>query len=73
MAAAMISVADAQAVLAEINRTETLAPILDPTWYRAKMNNVSQHKRAVRTFVAFRHEIAAVLDEELQAKERNHR
>ena len=42
--ARQVSVADVRAVLAELDRTDTLMPIVDPTGYRAIMGNVAQHR-----------------------------
>jgi len=65
-----IAVEEAQAVVAEIERTETLAPFIDPTWYRGAMTHVHNHKREGRAFLIFRQEVEAVLDEEVAAKQR---
>lgn len=64
-----ITVAEAQALVNEIARTETLTPILDPTWFRANMTNLDHHQRVARAFLAFRQAVQAVLDEELVAKQ----
>jgi len=64
-----ISVEEAQVVVNEIARTETLTPILDPTWFRANMTNLDHHQRVARAFLAFRQEVESVLQEELVAKQ----
>lgn len=38
----------------EISRTETLAPILDPTWYMRSSDNMQDHCDLVNAFAKFR-------------------
>lgn len=65
----LIPLADAQAVLDEIGRTETLMPILDPTAYRNIMGNIPGHARLVRAFVTFRSALEEIVRAEQRGKQ----
>jgi hypothetical protein len=51
---AQIPQTDVQALLAELDRTDTLMPILDPTGYRQIMGNISQHREVIQVFARLR-------------------
>mgnify|MGYP001014322138 FL=1 len=59
----IISLADAQAVAAELSRMDALMPILDPTGYRAILPQRAGHARFIAAFVAFRRELEALREE----------
>lgn len=55
-----IPLEEAQAVSAEIDRTETLMPLLDPSAYMKIMDNIPAHRDVVQAFVTFRIALAKV-------------
>lgn len=55
--AMLIPVDDARALVQEIERTDTLMPLLDPTGYRAIMDTLPQHRKLAQAFLAFRQEL----------------
>jgi len=55
--ASVVSVEDTKAVLREIERTDALMPIVDPTSYMSMARTLPQHRRLVRAFLAFRREL----------------
>jgi len=56
--ASAISVAEVEAYVAEIERTDTLLPIVDPTAYSRIRQNIPQHRTLVQKFLEFRRELA---------------
>lgn len=64
--AMLIRVEDVQAVLTEINRTNTLMPLLDPTGYREIVDNIPRHTQIVRAFLDFRKKLDEVLQADLK-------
>lgn len=57
-----VSVDDAVALVAEIDRTEALMPLLDPTGYRQIQGTAPAHKAVAEAFLAFRRAIAAAVE-----------
>lgn len=55
--ALLVPVEDARALVQEIERTDTLMPLLDPTGYRAIMDTLPQHRKLAKAFLAFREEL----------------
>lgn len=56
--ALLVPLEDARALVQEIDRTDTLMPLLDPTGYRAIMDTLPQHRMVAKAFLAFREELA---------------
>lgn len=52
--ALVLPIADVEAVLAEIDRTSTVMPLLDPTGYRNVMDTLPGHRDEVAEFLRFR-------------------
>lgn len=55
--ALLIPLDDARALVEEIERTDTLMPLLDPTGYRAIMDTLPQHRAVAKAFLTFRQEL----------------
>lgn len=60
--AAMIPVENIATLVAEIDRTETLLPVVDPTTYRMIARNIPSHLRAARAFLSFRRELESLVE-----------
>lgn len=58
-----LSIEEIRAVIDEINRTETLMPIIDPTAYRKIMNNIPDHRRQAEAFLRLRTELGKITNE----------
>jgi hypothetical protein len=58
--ATCVSVVDAEALLREIEHTDAIMPILDPTAYMKIGANIPGHRRLVRAFLAFRRELREI-------------
>jgi len=50
----MIPPEDCRAVLARFERSETIAPFVDPTFYLRNMRDITAFARDLRKFVEFR-------------------
>jgi hypothetical protein len=53
-----VSVAEVEAYVSEIDRTETLMPLVDPTAYMRIGRNIPGHRDVARAFLDFRRELA---------------
>jgi hypothetical protein len=64
LAAQLLSEVDLNYLLSEVNRADTLGPILDPTRYRDALNRGSMHAiaRLAQSALQFSHEFQAVRD-----------
>lgn len=60
-----VPVEDARAVLENIEFTDSFMPLLDPTGWMKINKNIPGHARLVRAFVAFRQELAELIESEL--------
>lgn len=58
--AMLVSVEDAQRLVHEINRTETLMPFVDPTGWRKIQDTEGGHKKVAEAFSIFRKELEKV-------------
>lgn len=62
--ATALPVADARALVREIERTDALMPILDPTGYRKIIHNTTHWREVAGAFLTFRTVLDRVLVEE---------
>lgn len=60
----LVSVADAQAVVEEMERTDAFLPFVDPTAWIKLSKTAPGHQRLARAFLAFRQELAALVESE---------
>lgn len=58
-----ISVEEARALVAELERVDTLMPFVDPTGYLSIRDNLPGHQRLARAVLAFLTELEAALAE----------
>ncbi len=61
--ALQVSTADVAAVINDINRQETLQPILDPTAFIAVAPNINDHRRLAEAFLEFRQAVGKLVGE----------
>ena len=62
LVAQAIPLADAVAVVEEMERTDALMPLLDPTGWIKLQKTAPQHARLARAFLAFRRELAELIE-----------
>lgn len=67
--ATMVSLEEAQLYLNELDRWDTVGPILQPTEWRANRNGAERDRALFSAFIKFRQSLDAVLEAEAQEPE----
>lgn len=57
----LVRTEDVERLVAEIDRTDTLMPILDPTGWMKIRRNIPAHKKLAHALLAFRREIDEIV------------